>query len=388
MITTVEFYRRLRLCLLLVLMGICAVCWMYQHWKKQDDIRKMDRMVTVQKMAEAVKKNDILRLKELIRNNPDLINERDENGFPLLFWAMLADNAEVAELLISQGADLRDKSFGSAMRSAVLSGTRKMVELMIRHGADVNEMDRHGISLANSAAVHYAASTCFVRVMPKIMDEMKVGRENLPRWLQERLTEAESLKSILEFLVSRGARPDVHVALALGMENRKDFMKKSPEALGEEGYRPLHVAIVMEDLDSVQYLLSQNVDVNATSRNGLTPLLMASVQGNRRIVDVLLNHHPKIKAPSGKTTVLHEAVRHGWLDIAERSVNEVVEEVGFKDSAGDTPLHIAVREGNRDMVALLLKNGADKKLCDMQGRTAVKLAKEMKNPAIVGMLEK
>ena len=59
-----------------------------------------------------------------------------------LHYAVFQDHKEIAELLISEGADVNAKGMhghrGSALHSAASQGHKEIAELLIAKGADVN----------------------------------------------------------------------------------------------------------------------------------------------------------------------------------------------------------------------------------------------------------
>ena len=59
-----------------------------------------------------------------------------------------------------------------------------------------------------------------------------------------------------------------------------------------------------------------------------------------------------------------------------------------QDHAGMTPLHLACRFGNISLVRMLLDEGADRGLRDLQGMLAVDHAREKDCITIIGMVDK
>jgi ankyrin repeat protein len=72
------------------------------------------------------------------------------------------------------------------------------------------------------------------------------------------------------------------------------------------------------------------------------------------------------------------------LDIDELGIEHPTDPRGTKDMG--TALHHAVRRGHREIVELLVERGANVDLEDVQGRTALMLAKENERSKIVDFL--
>ncbi len=69
---------------------------------------------------------------------------------------------------------------------------------------------------------------------------------------------------------------------------------------------------------------------------------------------------------------LHEAAYYGDLEVAKLSIKEG-QSPNMRDELGNTPLHIAMKRGKADVVALLLENGADIMLPNAAGESPVSL---------------
>lgn len=97
------------------------------------------------------------------------------------------------------------------------------------------------------------------------------------------------------------------------------------------GFAPIHFAVSNNHINCLEVLLSKNADIRCRTtcspHKASTPLHIASVKNNIDIVKAILKFD--------KTTV-HEVNSMGWY-----------------------PLHTASHHGSRDVITLLLKEGAD-----------------------------
>lgn len=68
---------------------------------------------------------------------------------------------------------------------------------------------------------------------------------------------------------------------------------------------PLHSAVLVSDVAGVNALLDGGADVNEKDYNGVTPLHIASKQGNRYLIIALLRRgaRPDIRNDAGKLPV-------------------------------------------------------------------------------------
>ena len=73
---------------------------------------------------EAVKANDLAKVRSLIKNSPDLVSSKDEDGFTSLHLAAANGYKEMADFLLANGADVnaKDNSQSTPLHQAVAAG--------------------------------------------------------------------------------------------------------------------------------------------------------------------------------------------------------------------------------------------------------------------------
>ncbi|KAL3837771.1 hypothetical protein ACJIZ3_022362 [Penstemon smallii] len=151
-------------------------------------------------------------------------------------------------------------------------------------------------------------------------------------------------------------------------------------------------------LRNAKVLVGAGVNVDARSKDGRTALCRAAANGDRRMVEMLLEagadptigdvdscrsaidvardkgHMEIVKVLERGESVLH-AARRGELDILE-SLLEKGATSNFSDQYGLTPLHVAAIKGNKDVVMMLVEFGANIDSQDTEGHTPLHLAVE------------
>ncbi|KAL6094716.1 caskin2 [Pungitius sinensis] len=134
------------------------------------------------------------------------------------------------------------------------------------------------------------------------------------------------------------------------------------------GMRPLHYAAWQGKADSVLLLLRAGASVNSTSNDGQMPLHLAAQYGHYEVSEMLLQHQSNpCLMNKGKKTPLDLACEFGRLKVAQlllssNMVAALLEGEGghdIMDSPSTTPLHLAARNGHKDIIKLLLKAGID-----------------------------
>ena len=155
----------------------------------------------------------------------------------------------------------------------------------------------------------------------------------------------------------------------------------NPNSVDANGNPMLLLAIKDDSNKVIDVLLNdKNIDVDLSNKNGETPLMIASIQGNLPLVQrLVLKNHATIDHIAW--TPLHYASARGNISIAEFLISEgaTVDSRSLNDT---TPLMMAVQSGNEQLVKLLLDKGADIQLRNSLGFTAIDIADIYEKPWI------
>ncbi|EAY03872.1 ankyrin repeat protein, putative [Trichomonas vaginalis G3] len=75
------------------------------------------------------------------------MKKKNKNGETAFYTAARNNRKEIAELLISHGADInekKNKNGETAFYTAARNNRKEIAELLISHGADINEKNKNG----------------------------------------------------------------------------------------------------------------------------------------------------------------------------------------------------------------------------------------------------
>ncbi|MBL8232369.1 MAG: ankyrin repeat domain-containing protein [Bryobacterales bacterium] len=125
------------------------------------------------------------------------------------------------------------------------------------------------------------------------------------------------------------------------------------------------------------------------SKDGWTPLHLASYFGHKEIAQLLLDAGAPVLARSKNAMnnhPLHAAAAGKSRDIVAMLLSAGAE-VNATQNGGWTALHAAAQDGDAEMVKLLLMNGADPELRADNGQSALDLAMGKGSQEVVDMLE-
>ena len=135
----------------------------------------------------------------------------------------------------------------------------------------------------------------------------------------------------------------------------------------------------------VQILIKAGADVNATDKNGQTPLKIAARYGNVAMANILIKADANVNAAdkNGRTPI-RMAARYGNVAMVSM-LTKAGADVNAADKNGRTPIRMATGYGYKVVVSMLIKAGADVNAADRYGSTPLHLAAEKghKNVALL-----
>jgi hypothetical protein len=110
---------------------------------------------------------------------------------------------------------------------------------------------------------------------------------------------------------------------------------------------------------------------------------------NTELINKYLGHLDPNQIDQSGNNLLHYSIIYHQFEMqnllqSHRTLEKC--DVNIKNSNGETPLHLAVKNNSCDAIKLLLKSSADYTLTDMNGKTAKKLAQEMGHNTIYDLL--
>jgi ankyrin repeat protein len=169
--------------------------------------------------------------------------------------------------------------------------------------------------------------------------------------------------SIVSFTVL--AEPDLRLVEAAKDQNWEavhalvgDVDINSPQA---DGATALAWSTYWDNLEAVRLMIRNGSDANASNDYGVTPLILASENGNSSIVKTLLEEgkaDPN-KAMWNGLTPLMIAARNGFVDLIQLFVNHGTNLDTHENRRNQNALMWAIYFGHPDVARILIEHGAD-----------------------------
>jgi len=309
-------------------------------------------------LIKAIFSRNISSVRDILEENEDCINYRDQDKRTPLHAASYMGDPEIVRLLIECGArvNVKDSEWLYPLHRACATintlKARDIVSILLDNDANINARDKHLCTCVHVAAGHNAVDCVSLIVNHNQGTEIinvsdRSGRTPLHKACQEGHLE------MVQLLIQHGAK--------VNMEDKKDR-------------RPVHIAALKGHIQILEVLVSAGANINARDKDKMTPLHIGAASGNLEVVATLLDMEAtniNVRNKFGNTPA-HLAALNGH----EKILNEILGE-GFdlndRNLDGQTMIHLATHHNidhqQDSCLSLLITEGANLDGVDNQGRT-------------------
>ena len=119
-----------------------------------------------QDIFDIARKGTAEELKTAMKQNPDIINSVNKEGYSPLILASYKGNVAVAHILIQNVKDINGSSpMGTPLMAAVVKGNKEIVQALPENNADPNLTDVHG-----TTALIYAVQFKNAAILKLLLD--------------------------------------------------------------------------------------------------------------------------------------------------------------------------------------------------------------------------
>ncbi|CAL9127077.1 unnamed protein product [Musa acuminata var. zebrina] len=298
-----------------------------------------------------------------------------------------------ALVLSNSGKRMEQASSAAASPTAapalVLSNSGKRIDPSVKKKYVKQVTGRH-----NDTELHLAAQRGDLAAVRQILGEIDAQVTGTPGEAEFDAEVAEIRAAVVNevneveetplFIAAEKGFLDIVVEL-LKYSNRESLSRKN-----RSGFDALHVAAREGNREIVQVLLDHDPTLIKTfGQSNATPLITAAIRGHTEIVNLLLERDASlIELPkaNGKNA-LHFAARQGHVETVKALLEKDPQLARRTDKKGQTALHMAVKGTHCEVVnALVDADPAIVMLPDRAGNTVLHVATRKKRAEIVKVL--
>ena len=208
------------------------------------------------------------RVKELLDEDPSLVEMRDAKGLTPLHVAASRGQDKVAQLLLDYGADVTGPSTEdqwTPLMFAAYRGHLEAVKVLVKNGA--------GVTAADGNPIHYSGQR---------------KNKDICRFLAEQgavddLIDSNDDDVVQLFRAAYSYDPDTVEQVLTRREELIDYKDKN-------GRTPLHEACTQGDTKTVRVLLRFGADVELKDKAGQTPVDRATAHRQHAVTKILEKH--------------------------------------------------------------------------------------------------
>lgn len=223
---------------------------------------------------------------------------------------------------------------GDIVFQAIFGSVDSVRTSVENYGADTMQLDDSGFT-----ALHYACRRPNYSIAKYLIEEC-----HMPVNL---ISENERKESLLTLASEGGDLQVAHLLVSRGADmHYKNAM----------GYAPLHIAIQKGNMLLAVYFLSAGADIEILDKWEHSPLQLAALFANGRLVSIMLKYGANpLHQDQYQMTALHWAASKGNLEAVKMLYAEDPSAAGMKEKNGLTPLEVAVKKDNTEVVEFLSK---------------------------------
>ncbi|XP_046574271.1 serine/threonine-protein phosphatase 6 regulatory ankyrin repeat subunit B-like [Haliotis rubra] len=366
----------------------------------------------------------------LVKEECDLSNKLDD-GKNILHVACLSDNVDIAEYLLSHGIsniDSTDKTGRTPVICAAEKGSKKVFDLLVSKGCNLSVVDDLSRNILHVACLSDNVDLVKDLISHGITDIESRGEDGATPVMY---AAEKGNKRVVDLLVNKGCKLSVvddrgrnilHVAcLSDNVDLVKDLISHGIadiESRGEDGATPvmyaaekgnkrvvdllvnkgcklsvvddrgrniLHVACLSDNVHIVEDLFLLGIaDIESRGKDGGTSVMYAAEQGNKRVVDLLMNKGCKLSVVDDRgRNILHAACFSDNVHIVEDLFLLGIADIESRGKDGGTSVMYAAEKGNKRVVDLLMNKGCILSVVDDRSKNILHAACMSDNADIV-----
>ena len=347
----------------------------------------------------------------------------ESRGNTALIKAAQRDHGEVIQVLLTQGKGLnieaKTKEGETALWFIALHEDLLTLKLLHSHGAKINIADNTGQSvlvmtflhekyevldflIANGADINRVRDGGITPLMDAITRLDGEDGKTIFRFLEKFLTFKPKL-DLQQISHNSGGISALHQAARNKNEDGAKLLLDHGATIDikslSSGGTPLHIAAGMNRTEVAKFLIERKAKLDIFDKGGLTPLMVAIIQADEEMVEILVDAGAAINikspvnilsAPLVDAASNPDPFKHDNNLAIIKYLLSNKGDVDMQAQNGRTALIAAAQQSNisqgYERAALLIKKGAKLDLVNNKGETALMLAAGADNEKLVELL--
>jgi ankyrin repeat protein len=213
---------------------------------------KVCYLIDPEEMLQAAQRGDVAKVRQLLASDTTLANAKGAHNKTPLHWAAEKNYPELAELLVSAGADIdAEVSWGmTPLQWAANMGSRDVAEILLAHGA----------------------------------------APQLNMWAAAGLGMLDVVQSFWDSASPSTLKPSAGQTRTRNLGDGKWGKAPPPESYAELVSEALHIAARNGHVEIAGFLLEKGADINCRGFFGAPGLHWAAINGHKAMVEFLIGH--------------------------------------------------------------------------------------------------
>jgi ankyrin repeat protein len=344
-------------------------------------------------LVDAARAGDAAAVRTLLAGRVD-VRQASGDGSTALHWAAHRDNLAMADALLRAGARVNAVTDvgATALYLACTNHSASMVTRLLEAGADPNLALPSGETpLMNCARTGDADTVRALLARGARVEARETAHQQTALMWAAAQQHPAAVKALLAAKADVGARSTVYEQVVTSEVTQRAGRESLNYAVRRGGSTPLLFAARAGDAESVRLLLRAGADVNDAMADGLTALTLAAYSGHGNVAAALLEGGADPNTATIGFAALHAAVLRSDVDLVRAllSLGAMPDAVITKGTPvrrtsqdydlpaaliPSTPLLLAARFLEPEIVLELKGHGADVRRTMRDGTTAVMLA--------------
>ncbi|MDR1483532.1 MAG: ankyrin repeat domain-containing protein [Planctomycetaceae bacterium] len=336
-------------------------------------------------IVTAIKNENLKTVKHLIKENPALLDQYDDNGLaPIHYAAAFNSKIDIVKFLIDSGVDIERKSqhgYTPLCAATSINSNNTVAKYLVERGANVN---RKVANESELTVLHIACTSPLASVATiKFLIQKKADVNAQDKYGFTPLHHAamsDTSIDIVKCLLESGANPNLkskgNRQEQMALANRQLQRVRIADALRATIPVKTEYTTDFEVIDGeeriverkIQHFDDSPIDPNyvssvyrqalENSRDGFLPWQVAKTPEKQILLKESLPEFQYLPNDNNKTTII-KAVKKGDLKTVKKLVQTEPNLVNARASYDQSLLHIAARSPNIEVLKYLISKNAD-----------------------------